>query len=87
MNVASMRTRLCRQMGHTIAADNISTPVVTLRECQLDLWPTRDIVGSKANFKWEVPYDSSICLLALICMLADAAFVTLENKQMISILH
>ena len=74
-------------MGHTIAADNISTPVVTLCECQLDLWPTGDIVGSKANFKWEVPYDSSICLLALICMLADAAFVTLENKQIISILH
>ena len=79
MDVACMRTWLSRNVGHSIAADHITTQVVSLSKGELDLWPSRDVVRAIANFKWKVPNDPSIRLLALICVLAHTAFVSLDN--------
>lgn len=81
MNVASVRSWLSWQMCHTVAADNISTPEVTLCKSQFYLWPSRDVVRTVAYFEWEVPDNSSIGLLTLIGMLAYSTFITLKELK------
>ena len=76
MNVPSMTAWLRRYMRDTVATDAISTQVVSLCEGELDLWPSRYIIGSVADFKGEVPHHSSISLLAFVCVLAHSTFVS-----------
>ena len=68
-------------MGHTVAADYIATQVVSLSESELELRPARHIVGSVADLKGEVPHYASVRLLRLVCVLAHAAFRTLDNRK------
>ena len=81
VDVASMGARLCWNVGHSVAADHITTQVVSLSECELDLRPSRDVVGAVAHFEGEVPHDPSIRLLTLISVLAYSAFVSLSTTN------
>ena len=80
MDVARVATRLGWQVRDAVAADDISTQVVPLCKRQFYLRPARNIVGSEADFKWEVPNDPSIRLLTFVRMLAHTTFVTLLFK-------
>ena len=86
MNVAGMRAWLGRNVCHSIAADDISAPEVTLRECENNLRPARDTVGSERNFKGKVPDHASVCLLALVGMLRYTTLITLYSNVELDIL-
>jgi len=81
MNVAGVRSWLGGQMSHTIAADDISTPEVTLCKSQFYLWPSWNIVWTETYLEWEVPNNPSIGLLTLVGMLAYSAFITLNDLK------
>jgi len=68
-------------MGHSIAADNISTPEVTPGECELNLGPATDIERSIADLEGVVPDYAAVRLLTFVGMLTDSTFVTLRNKE------
>ena len=67
-------------MGHSIAADNISTPEVTSGECELNLGPATDIERSIADLEGVVPDYAAVRLLTFVGMLTDSTFVTLHRK-------
>ena len=76
-----MTSRLRRQVGHAVAADHVPSEVVALGKGQLDLGPTGDIVGAEADFEGKVPDYAAVRLLALVRVLAHAAFVTLSTLK------
>ena len=79
MDVAGMCTWLSRNVGHSIAADHITTQIVSLSEREFDLRPSWDVIGAVAHLEWEVPNDPSISLLTLISVLTHTTFVSLHN--------
>ena len=81
MDVPRVTARLCRNMSHSVAADDIATQIVSLRERDLDLWPPGDIVGSVADLKGEVPDNPPVSLLTLVRVLTHATFVPLYKRN------
>ena len=77
VDVSRLAAWLGRYVRHTVATDDIATQIVSLRKSQLDLGPAGDIVRSVADFEREVPNDSPIGLLALVCVLTHATFISL----------
>ena len=63
VDVPGVGARLRRQVRHAVAADDIATEVVSLRERQLNLRPPRYVVGAIAYLEGEVPDDTSVGLL------------------------
>ena len=81
MDVARVAPRLRGNVSHAVTAYDIAAEVVTLRERQLNLRPSRHVVGPIADLKGEVPHHPPICLLALIGMLTHATFITLYTSE------
>jgi len=76
MDVSRVCAWLCGNVAHSVATVNVSSDPVTRRESKSQLWPPRHACRPVDGFEWVVPYDSSVCLLALVGVLRDTLQVT-----------
>ena len=77
MDIASMTARLCRNVRHAIATDDITTEKVSLGKSQLNLRPSGHVIRSVADLEREVPNHSPVRLLTFIRVLTHATFISL----------
>ena len=81
MDVSRVCAWLCGNVAHSVATVNVSSHPVTRRESKSQLWPARHACRPVDGFEWVVPYDSSVCLLALVGVLRDTLQVTLYSNS------
>ena len=80
MNIAGVWAWLCWYVCHSISANDVSAPEVTLCECQNNLWPSRDTVRPICDFKREIPNHTSVGLLTLVGVLRYSTLVSLYSN-------
>jgi len=76
VHISSVSTRLCRNMSYSVSAFHIESHKVTSSKGQCHLGPSLNSMRSVSDFKGEVPNDSAVSLLTLVCVLWYSSRVT-----------